>query len=294
MPLRSRLLSAGIMIFLATSIATAGGAWLKERGSGYAKLGFTTLGANAYYQFDGTQTDSLGKISTQTIQLYGEFGIADDIVAIVDIPVWKFNTVENFETVSGIGDPLMGFKTSILKGDWPVSGGILVGLPLGDPEGLTFNEDSTAFRNLPTGDGELNAWVFAAVSHSFWPKPFYVSFEAGYNFRSIALREFTARPEFDGGNFTNTYFVQLEGGYEPLEHLWIIARMRRLAPAGTPVEGRYAFFGLGEGVTYNAYFLGGVYTLDNGLGFSFDFSSAFGVKNIYAGANLVMGVSYEW
>ena len=96
----NRILWITLALIVASLPLRAGGAWLKERGSGYAKLGFTTLGASTYYQFDGTKTDSLGQISTQTIQLYGEFGIADDIVAIVDIPVWKFNTVEDFETVS--------------------------------------------------------------------------------------------------------------------------------------------------------------------------------------------------
>lgn len=292
---RSRWFVTLIVLLIAAVSMRAGGAWIKERGKGYTKAAVTTLGADRYYLADGALTDSLGTISTQTFQLYGEFGIADKIELIVNIPVWKINTTSDFETVSGIGDPLIGFKTSLVSGDWPVAGGLLVGIPLGDPigEALSLNDPmGVRARQLPTGDGELDAWVFGVVSHSFWPDPVYVSFEAGYNFRSIAVRDFTS--SFDGGNFTNTYYLQLEGGYEPLDRLWIIGRFRRYAPAGTPVEGRYAFFGLGEGVTYNAFFIGGVYTLESGLGFSLDFSSAFGVRNIYAGANIVAGVSYEW
>ena len=294
---QSRLIIS-ILILTSTSTisAFAGGAWLRERGSGYAKLGFTTLGANMYHNFDGSLTDSLGQISTQTMQLYGEFGIGDGVVAIVDIPIWKRNNVEGYESVTGIGDPLLGFKMRLLDGDYPVAGGALLAIPLGDPEGLAVSNDVESFetRNLPTGDGEMNLWIFGAVSHSFWPSPFYASFEAGYNIRSIALHDFTARPQFESGKLTNTYFVQLEAGYQPFEEMWIIGRLRRYAPAGTPVEGRYSFFGLGEGVEYNAYFIGGTYALGSGFGLSVDVAGAFGVRAIFGGVNIMGGLTYEW
>jgi hypothetical protein len=287
----SKLLITVILI-VSPLPARAGGAWIKEVGKGFAKVTVTQLTAQDIHDFDGA-LQPLPGISTQTVMLYGEFGMAKDVEAIVGIPAFKSNATSEYERVNGIGDVMLGAKMKIQGGDWPVAAGVLVELPTGSSS-LSGNavDGSGAQLNMPTGDGELNTWLFGAVSHSFWPTQVYGTLEAGYNFRSIAVTEYTSK--FDGGNLTNTYYVQLEVGYAPMEDLWLVGRFRRYAPAGTAQRGRFTFFGLGEGVQWNAYFLGASYKFDSGLGVSFDYSGAFDVRAIYAGANFIFGLFYEW
>lgn len=278
---------------LSAQLVTAGGGWIRERGSGYMKLGATTLSATNYHEADGSTSERFGKISTQTVFLYGEFGIAEDVEAIVQIPLFKANGSSIYNTVMGIGDIGLGARIPIVKKEWPVALGALLELPTGSAEHYAPASDgSDARENMPTGDGELNAWVFAAVSRSFFPFPGFATLSAGYNFRSLAVTEFTS--QFDGGNLTNTYYVELEAGAEPWENVWFTGRFRRYAPAGTPVDGRFSFFGLGEFVEFNAWFLGAAYKFDSGLGISLDYSNAFSARAIYAGANIIAGISYEW
>ncbi|NQW30836.1 MAG: hypothetical protein HQ472_10035 [Ignavibacteria bacterium] len=278
------------LFVLNVSQASAGGGWTRDSGSVYLKLGATSLTTTSYHGFDG-RSMSVNGISTQTIHSYAEFGVDSRTMIVLDAPLFKTSSMENAGSASGITDMGIGFMYGVQKGNWPIALGILLELPLGSPDNFVANSSGELF-NLPTGDGELNAWLRGAVSHSFWPAPYYATFEAGYNFRSIAVREFTQR--YDGGKLTNNYYVQAEFGYQPLEQLCLIARLKSFGPTLTPTLGRYSFFGLGEGVQYVAYYITAVYNVTEALSINADFSSAFSARAIFGGANLMAGISYTW
>lgn len=284
------LICFAVGLGLLSADALAGGGWTRDSGSVYVKLGVTSLSTRSYHDITG-KSFAVPGISTQTVSLYSEFGIDSRSMIIVDAPLFKTATYTNAGSANGVGDLGIGFMYGVKKGDWPIAIGILIELPTGNPDRFV-TSPTGELHNLPTGDGEMNAWLRGAISHSFWPAPFYATIEGGYNFRSIAVKEFTQ--QHDGGKFTNNYVANVEFGYNPITELWLTTRVRFFGPAGNPVLGRYSYFGQGEGVQYIAYYLSAGYAVSSNVTVNVDYSSAFMARAIFGGSNLMAGVSYTW
>jgi len=273
-----------LMLFtytLAAEIASAGGGWIRQPQSLYAKVGVTMLSTNEFHASDGT-TVSTADFNTQSVQLYGEYGVIENFSVVFDIPVFKRAKYVTTNAVTGFGDIAIEAKYGVLRGDFPVAVGLGFEFPTGDER--AFARETTVPQAgvfLPTGDGEFNTWVRAYVSRSFNPAPAFASLEAGYNFRTEGL--------------TNQYQIGLNGGYKFFDAVWLFGNIRRLATAGTANPSLiYNSIGVGEGVEYTTYGFGLSYEIAAPVSVSFDVASAFGtVKNIYSGANLGFGVAVE-
>lgn len=259
----------------------AGGAWIRMPNSWYAKLNATTLSSNVFYTIAGRRLET-SDFSTQTIQLYGEYGIISNLQGVVDIPVFKRAAFTTSEASYGPGDAAIELRYGVLTGNYPVAVGIGVELPTGDKQKLTASTiEPGAFINLPTGDGEFNTWLRGYASHSLYPLPAYVSLDAGYNLRTQ--------------EFSNQYAVGIQGGYKFLDAVWLTVGVRRLATAGTPNPALLSAIGIGEGVEYTSYSIGAAWELAQHYSLTFDYLSAFGgIRNIYSGSNISIGIAVEY
>ena len=74
------------ILFLFISIsAFSQGPWTQEKGKFYTQLSFTTIPSYSEL-FGNPDYEISGKITDNTIQLYGEYGISDKTTLIVNVP----------------------------------------------------------------------------------------------------------------------------------------------------------------------------------------------------------------
>jgi hypothetical protein len=167
----------------------------------------------------------------------------------------------------------------LFKSGLPISIGIAPSLPVGKSQGLVENRNRPGdFINLPIGDGEFNVWARLYASSSLGKRS-YVSFDAGYNFRTQG--------------FTNQYSVGLELGYQLFGKVWVNGIIRRLATVGTPNSAKGSFV-YGEGTEFWSYYLGASVPLKKHLSLTADYSNLLGGrKNVYSGSVFGLGFALE-
>ena len=87
----------------------------------------------------------------------------------------------------------------------------------------------------------------------------------------------------------------MQAGYRVCDKLWLTGNVKRFATAGRSDPSRiFSSVGIGEGVEYTSYGLGGAYQFVPRTSATFDLSSAFGgVKNIYGGVRLSLGLAMD-
>jgi len=180
------LLTAGITSY-------AGGGWVYGKHKGYFKLAQNMIRSPYFYNPGGTITD-IPTVSLYTTSLYGEYGITDRLNAIVYIPFFVRSTLNRVhfnqsgdeipgDQLNAFGDTNVGFKYGFFQNKAIVmSLGVTFGLPLGH---WRVNSEHI----LQTGDGEFNQMITLQASHSFYPKPFYVSAMVGFNNRTRGFSE---------------------------------------------------------------------------------------------------------
>lgn len=175
------------LLFLSYT-ALAGGGWPQPKRHGYFKLGQNMIRSSFFYDPDGNVVD-ITTIGLFTTSLYGEYGITDRFTSIIYVPFFVRNTLNGIsynqsgksipgDSFNSVGDTDISFKYGlIVNKPIVVSATILFGLPVGQTAG-----GSTQI--LQSGDGEFNQMLRIDASHSFYPKPYYVSGYAGFNNRT--------------------------------------------------------------------------------------------------------------
>ena len=195
------------------------GPWPRKKRVGYYQLGFGFMRANTYYEPNGRRID-IPTLADYTFSFYGEYGITDRITAVAYIPfVQRLTLNKQIGRESGVvffegdentnvADPDIGIRFGLLqKGNTVVSAGLSFGIPIGD---------HTQQSGLWTGDGEFNQRITLGVGHSFYPKPVYVSVEAGMNNRTQG--------------FSDEFTYHVEAGYTFVSKLTAIGKLRGLEP----------------------------------------------------------------
>lgn len=246
--------------------ARAGGAWARDPGSFYLKLGASSISASKLYDRTGTIVDTT-RYSGLTLSLYGELGLAPGLAAMADLPFLRRQTLAG-RTMSGIGDAAVMLKYSVSGGDWPVAFSLGVGIPTGDTLSVP-----------PAGDGEIDGRFALHVSHASESGRTYISASGGYNLHGHGLND-----ELMG---------TLEGGWRPADPLWLTLALRMQKPVGKIVGSKISGYGVGEGVEFEAFGLGATWEAAPHLGLTVGFEGGFHAKNIPAGANLLAGISYS-
>lgn len=168
--------------------AFGGGGWPQPKRGGFFKLSQNLIYSPYFYGPSGKVVD-ITTIQLFTTSLYGEYGLTNRLTGIVYFPFFVRNTlnatqyIQSGRNVPGdsfqsVGDTDVGFKYGLITNKpIVVSASLILGLPIGKTHG-----GSSGI--LQTGDGEFNQYLRIDASHSFYPKPVYVSAYAGFNNRT--------------------------------------------------------------------------------------------------------------
>lgn len=279
----ARLPALTLLLWGSPAFAFSG--FLREPAAGYVKLSFDHLDSSELYSTSGDLLPTSGTFSQSNLSLYGEVGVLEFLTVGVSGAALRLNRFDTSETATGLGDLSLFAK---LGGEWKSFHGALivaVDFPTGRSEAFVETDFEGIRTNLPTGDGETNVWIRAALSRSLptpsW-LPTYVSIHGGVNLRS----RFAHQVGF-GGEF----------GVSPGGWFWLQARIdAQLTPADVEDLDPEGIFLFGEGTEYVAVGVGlSVPIPGTPISITGDFRNTFAnLKNIYAGSTFGGGLAIEW
>jgi len=292
--IKTCLLALSILVG-ANSLAAQSG-WTQNQNTGYFKLSQNIVRASSFFNPDGDIID-ITTTSVYITGIYGEYGITDRLTGLINAPLFVRSTINDKESTvdgtiipgdefNGIGDISLGVEYGLIHSKpsvLAISG--TVKLPTGNNVGGNS-------ELLQSGDG---AWGFTALlqgSHSFYPKPLYVSLHAGYQWRGVSDLEYSAGTETVNYDDAARWGVEL--GWTPGPHWQVALKIAQVIALGNGtgggVTGGSSMFG--NSISYFSITPEATYLLDNGIGFSLAIGTAAFAKNILAAPSFNVGVVY--
>jgi len=277
-----KILLLSLALFPVFAMAQSG--WTRAPKSLFIKLDGSYLDATRYYNLNGVEL-STSAFRQATLNLYGEYGFRKRLTFIAQAPLLRLNSFKTTNTVAGIGDLRLEAKYRLTGNKLPVSISLAPELPTGHANAFAENKDFPEDRiNLPTGDGEFNVWATLAASRSFGK--FYASAFAAYDFRT----------RYEGKKFRDLYQFGAEIGYNPLERLWVNAKLRAQFSDGKSQHPELGFV-RGDATTYTLLSVEGFYKISENWGFAVTYLTGGGwiapFRNIYTAPYLSVGIVYE-
>ncbi len=195
-------------ILLATlGVVTNGHAqspWVRSKAGFYLQAAWQTIPRyETLYSTTGKEQALDRRLTENTLQLYGEYGITRHTTLVVSLP-YRFQKAGQFlentplpqtsaGTLSGLGNASLGLRHSILRGQWPLTGFLRVDLPVNrynNNSGLrTGYRALTVLPMLSTGNGFAKSYWFAYAGYALRTRNYNAytnaGVEAGYHFRKI-------------------------------------------------------------------------------------------------------------
>lgn len=277
-----------VLILTVQSMTIAQGGWARQKDSYFLKLDLSAFGSDQYYTPTGLHLTT-SKFQQQSLGFYGEYGITDQLGIIASVPILRRQKFETTNAVIGQGDLSFSVKYSPFKYKqyvFPLAIFAGIDAPTGRANAFAESFENADERiNLPTGDGEWNFPLGAAISipigrKAYWPG------HAMYNIRT----------KYEGLDFRDLYSFGTELGFNPLKNLWINGKMRMQFSNGTSVHPELGFV-RGDGTTFTAYSVEAFYKFSDHYGFSLTYSDGIQgpskPQNLYLGKIISLGFIME-
>lgn len=281
----STLLLFCMSIFVSSADA---GPWSRKQGTGMVQLGFSTIGYSKTYGDDSQKHSILADVRDNVVQLYSEYGLPEELTLTAMVPFKFLSATPHLQGAakvsnSGLGDIDITLRRTLMNtGGFALATELLFGVPAGS------RSDA---NGLFLGDGEFNVTPRFIAGKSFYPVPFYMTADLGFNFRTNA--------------FSHDIPYGLEIGYGFLEsRLYLILQMsgresisnKPTLPSGaTPAERAAQAAGLfGNNVEYLAIFSKVYFKATETVGISLSYATAAHGRNVAGGAVIAGGVLYEF
>ena len=195
-----------LLLFISSTLFSQS-PWVKNKKEGYVQLSYSMV--SNYDKLFGDPEVNLGKkVSDNTLQFYGEYGITNNTILLVNVP---FKLTSSNETTSSsnnsLGNIQIGLKHNFYNKKWVLSGQLGV-------EANSANYDNT--YGLRTG---YDAWTFTPL------------FLAGRGFNNWYVQAFTG---FDirTNDYSSNFKLGGEIGYKTLDWLWIAGFLDGVASLG--------------------------------------------------------------
>jgi hypothetical protein len=241
---------------LTAQVAISQSGWVKNKDDYFIKADYTTYQSPNYYTINNALQKTIS-FKQQTYSVYFEYGLSDKWAVNGYIPFLKQNRYSDTRQVQGIGDIKLEFKHAIQQGSIPVAISFTPEFPVGNSNIIVpVNDNPSETRNLATGDGDFNIWTTIAASHSFYPKPFYVSAFGAYNWR---------------GKFDDQVQFGVEGGCKLFNKIWLISKINVLTGFGTRPE--TVDFIRSDWASNTQFIASGTYELGKHWGIGFQYTS---------------------
>lgn len=276
-----------LMTFLLVSnFAFGGGGWTGKKGEGYYKFSQWWIISDQHFTDAGLIDPNVTSGIFNT-SFYGEYAITDRFTTVAYVPFFSRATMNNQisetsgniitegDAINSFGDTDLGLKYGILKNKKvALAATVTFGLPLG-------NSSGGREGNLQTGDGEFNQILRfdAGMPLSIGKIPAYANIYSGFNNRSNGFSdEYRYGAEF-GMGFKN-------------KKLWLITRVfgvesLRNGTLGTDINSTSVFANNSE---FTSYSLEAAYYINDKLGVSASFASAFRGEIIFASPSYSVGI----
>jgi hypothetical protein len=268
------------------------GAWTRDEGHFYVNTSYLRIATRRYFAPDFSVVD-INPYEQHVVSLYGEVGLITRwLTGTLEGTLYRRNRLVNQGYTEGVGDFRVGLWTGLVTSPVRLSFGLTLGIPTGDAEPRAPGGDEVAqqtARLLPTGDGEWDVEGRLALGYAFggvrrWPPRHYVVAEAGYWLRT--------------NRFADAFVYRLELGtqlpWRVVDRFWLALHLVGVESFASQRQASLAFSGLGNGVTYTAYGAELSAAIWRGLGALLGVDSAFRARSLAAGAQLKVGVSYQW
>lgn len=292
--MRLRRLPLSLVTALVTSVCfhapeASAGAWTKDAGSGYLKLGSATFVSDHGYDLRGARVEGdTFLLQAETFYGYAELGLTDDVTLIGYVPYImatnRHDSGVSFHTL-GVGDALVGAQVNVLRWQSLVASArfeLKAPLYQGAPsiQGRQtakvpgFPRSATFFPAL--GDGQVDLTTFGSLGSSLpWVDGF-VSVDVGYRLRT--------------GSLTDAFVVAGSGGVWLLpRHLLVMANAAWVASLPSDDELRVT---VGKG--YLSFGPALMVPLVSGLALEVGVDMVTAGVNAAGGFQALLGVSYAY
>ncbi|WP_299886206.1 hypothetical protein [uncultured Lacinutrix sp.] len=262
--------------------AKAQSAWTKKKGKLFSQISYSTI-PNYSEIFNDKDYITSRSISDNTLQLYGEYGVNDNLTLLVNVPFKLIKTGDAIEnsTVplsivstrkSGFGNIQIGLKHNIYRGKMIVSGQLTV-------------EANTSFFDKTSGiRSGYDAWTFTpTVNVGKGYENYYFQGFIGADIRTNDYSSnFRIGGEFGLTSIKKTTLIVFVDIIESFNNGDIILPQTSLETALYINNQDYAAYGLK-----------GLYSLTDNLGFSVGFGGAFSANNVAKQAALSAGLFFK-
>lgn len=243
--------------------------WTKKKNEGYVQLSYTTI-SNYDKLFGDPEINLPTKISDNTIQLYGEYGLSDKTTLLVSLP---FKMLSGINNKSAIGNLQLGVKHNFYNKKWLLSGQLNV---------EANNSDYDETSGLRSG---YDAWTITPM------------FLAGRGFDKWYIQAFTG-VDIRTNDYSSNFKLGGELGYKTLNWLWIAGFLDGVAslkngdvalPAQNLATGLYV-----NNQSYAAYGLKFIADINDKFGANIGLGSAFAGRNVAKAPALSFGLYHKF
>lgn len=271
-------LHAILLLFVAVTVS-AQSPWTKKKNESYVQLSFTTI-SNYDKLYGNPDYDANRKVTDNTLQFYGEYGLTDKTTLIASIPLKMVKTGELAQPISfvdeasktSLGNIQLGVKHNFYNKKWLLTGQVTV-------EANTSSYEAAA--GLRTG---YDAWTFTPL------------FIAGRGFNKWYIQAFTG---FDirTNDYSSTYKLGGELGYKAIDWLWVAGFLDGAASLknGNFKNGNSAFTGLYvNDQSYAAFGLKLIGEVNKNFGVNLGFGGALAGRNVAKKPALTFGLYHKF
>ncbi len=226
-----------IIIYLPTGYAQS--PWTRSRAGFYVQAAWQTIPPYESLYSETGETRTLDRRLTEnTFQLYGEYGVTRHTTVVVSLPfrfqrsgrvlVNTAHPLPNAGTLSGLGNVSLAIRQSLLRGRWPLTGTLRMEAPVNNYDedtGLRTGYNAFTLQStMSTGRSYSRFYWFiyaaAAIrSHGYSPYGS-VGAETGYRFGKLSTIAFTelvspapdnSQPELSIHNLRTGLYVDDQG-----------------------------------------------------------------------------------
>jgi len=251
----------------------------QEKGDGYLKLSLNFINAEDFFNTDGEEIPLNGTFTDISINIYGEYSLSDILILTADFNSFRYTQLEtapgpeyDLNSVTGIGDALIGVRASILKSSTTtLSTGLNFNLPFGksSPDG-----------GLLTGSGDYYQGLLLMAEHILYPAPAYLSASVTFNNRTEG--------------YSDEFKYKFEGGYFLYTDLTIALQLKGVHPLYNGKNDKSG--GLGIFLNEQNFFSAGgelIYQFTKNFGLTLLYSNPLFGKNIVSSPVYAIGIFYS-
>ena len=292
----SRTLCLYVVGLLALLPTTAqAGPWTRDRGHFFVNTSYFRIAAQRAGDLDTRGRIAIGPYVQHLLAFYGELGLIDRFLTLsVDGTIYRQNRSGDLQS-GGVGDWRIGLWTGLVTKPVRLTANVTFSIPVGSPSPASSpcRDGAPPPLCLPNGAGTAGIEGRLSFGYSFggkryWPLRHYLVLEAGYWARLGGFSDaFTFRGEFG---------VQLP--WKGIDRFWFSGHISGLNSFASAAELRPTFrgeiTGVGNGISYAGYGFQIFARVVKGLSVSFGADSAIYSRLVPLGAQVKVGLSYEY